>query len=163
MDKLFITITPESVKESFRRILEADPLLPLKLGGTMTIEQLKKLIEEAQTKAQLKEIVESINPDKGCALKDGDWAHLTYLLGKRNGEIEDQYTISTMTHKGFAARVEYSDEDGCFIGHIAGILDVVGFHGGSVAELKAAFEEAVENYLEICREHGVEPTKIDDM
>lgn len=67
--------------------------------------------------------------------------------------------MSTMTHKGFAARVEYSDEDGCFIGHIAGIQDVVGFHGESVAELKAAFEEAVEDYLETCRKVGREPSR----
>ena len=67
--------------------------------------------------------------------------------------------MSTMTHKGFAARVEYSDEDGCFIGHIAGIQDVIGFHGESVAELKAAFEEAVEDYLETCRKVGREPSR----
>ena len=28
--------------------------------------------------------------------------------------------MSTMAYKGYAARIEYSDEDGCFIGHIAG-------------------------------------------
>lgn len=67
--------------------------------------------------------------------------------------------MSTMTHEGFAARVEYSEEDGCFIGHIAGMQDVVGFHGESVAELKAAFEEAVEDYLETCRKLGREPSR----
>ena len=41
-------------------------------------------------------------------------------------------TLSTMTYKSYAARLEYSDEDACFIGHVAGINDVVGFH----AELK---------------------------
>jgi hypothetical protein len=33
----------------------------------------------------------------------------------------------------------------------AGISDVIGFHGESVAELKAAFEEAVEDYLATCK------------
>jgi predicted HicB family RNase H-like nuclease len=33
-------------------------------------------------------------------------------------------------------------EDECFIGHIAGIKDVVGFHGETVSELKAAFEDS---------------------
>jgi predicted HicB family RNase H-like nuclease len=55
-----------------------------------------------------------------------------------------------MTYRGYAARIEYSDEDACFIGHIAGINDVVGFHGESVAELRAAFAEAVDDYLETC-------------
>jgi len=67
--------------------------------------------------------------------------------------------MSTMTHKGFAARVEYSDEDACFIGHIAGIQDVIGFHGESVAELRTAFEEAVEDYLETCQKLGREPNR----
>lgn len=65
--------------------------------------------------------------------------------------------MNTMTHKGFAARVEYSEEDGCFIGHVAGIRDVIGFHGESVTELRAAFEEAVDDYLETCKKLGKEP------
>lgn len=67
--------------------------------------------------------------------------------------------MNTMTHKGFAARVEYSEDDGCFIGHIAGIRDVIGFHGESVAELRTAFEEAVDDYLESCKKLGKQPNK----
>ena len=29
--------------------------------------------------------------------------------------------MNTMIYKGYAAHIEYSNEDGCFIGHIAGI------------------------------------------
>jgi len=67
--------------------------------------------------------------------------------------------MNTMEHKGFAARVEYSEEDSCFIGHIAGIRDVIGFHGESVAELRAAFEEAVDDYLATCKKLGKAPNK----
>jgi predicted HicB family RNase H-like nuclease len=67
--------------------------------------------------------------------------------------------MNTMTCKGFAARVEYSEEDGCFVGHIAGIRDVIGFHGESVAELRAAFEEAVDDYLKTCKKLGREPNR----
>ena len=67
--------------------------------------------------------------------------------------------MNTMTYKDFAARVEYSDEDACFVGHIAGIRDVVGFHGESVSELRAAFEEAVDDYLETCKRLGTEPNR----
>jgi len=55
-----------------------------------------------------------------------------------------------MNYKGYAARIEYSEEDGLFVGHIAGIRDVVGFHGESVQELRNAFEEAVTDYLDTC-------------
>jgi predicted HicB family RNase H-like nuclease len=47
--------------------------------------------------------------------------------------------MKTMTYKGYAARIEYSDEDRCFVGHIVGINDIVGFHGEPVAKLRAAF------------------------
>ena len=67
--------------------------------------------------------------------------------------------MSTMNYKGYAARIEYSDEDGCFIGHIAGIKDVIGFHAESVNELRLAFEEAVDDYLATCAKAGRAPQK----
>lgn len=67
--------------------------------------------------------------------------------------------MNTMTYKNLAARVEYSEEDGCFVGHIAGIRDVIGFHGETVAELRAAFEEAVDDYLATCKKLGQAPNK----
>jgi predicted HicB family RNase H-like nuclease len=66
---------------------------------------------------------------------------------------------NTMSYKGYSARVEYDDEDGIFVGRIAGIRDVVGFHADSVSELKEAFHEAVEDYLETCASIGKEPQK----
>jgi predicted HicB family RNase H-like nuclease len=67
--------------------------------------------------------------------------------------------MKTMTYRGYAAHIEYSDEDACFVGHIAGIRDVVGFHGESVPELRAAFEEAVDDYLDTCEKVGRAPSK----
>nr|VFJ51038.1 MAG: hypothetical protein BECKFW1821A_GA0114235_10306 [Candidatus Kentron sp. FW]VFJ66915.1 MAG: hypothetical protein BECKFW1821B_GA0114236_11236 [Candidatus Kentron sp. FW] len=67
--------------------------------------------------------------------------------------------MNIMTYKGYAANIEYSDDDECFIGHIAGIKDRVGFHGESVAELKEAFHEATEDYLDTCATVGKEPQK----
>ena len=67
--------------------------------------------------------------------------------------------MKTMTYQGYAARIEYSDEDGCFVGHVAGIRDVIGFHGESVAELRAAFEEAVDDYLQTCARLGRPPQR----
>ena len=67
--------------------------------------------------------------------------------------------MKTMMHKGYAARIEYSEEDGCFVGRVAGIRDVVGFHGESVAELRQAFEDAVDDYLATCEKLGRPPQK----
>lgn len=67
--------------------------------------------------------------------------------------------MNTLTHKGYAARVEFDAEDRIFHGRIAGIRDIVSFHGESVKELLAAFEEAVDDYLETCEKLGQQPNK----
>jgi predicted HicB family RNase H-like nuclease len=64
-----------------------------------------------------------------------------------------------MTYRGYAARIEYSDEDGCLIGRIAGIQDIISFHGDSVKDIRGAFKEAVDFYLETCAKRGREPQK----
>ena len=66
---------------------------------------------------------------------------------------------NTMDYKGYTASVVYSAEDECFVGHLAGINDIVGFHGDSVTELRTAFEEAVDFYLETCAKAGRAPNK----
>lgn len=64
-----------------------------------------------------------------------------------------------MNHKGFHARIEFDAEDELFVGHLAGINDVVGFHAETVADLRAAFEEAVEDYIATCAKVGKPPEK----
>lgn len=64
-----------------------------------------------------------------------------------------------MKYRGYAAFIEYSADDGCFVGHIAGINDIVGFHGESVEELRTAFVEAVDDYLETCEVLDRSPQK----
>lgn len=66
---------------------------------------------------------------------------------------------NTMTYKGYSARIEYDDEDGIFTGRIAGIRDGVGFHADTVADLREAFHEAVEDYLDTCTAIGKPPQK----
>ncbi|MDR2173785.1 MAG: type II toxin-antitoxin system HicB family antitoxin, partial [Burkholderiales bacterium] len=67
--------------------------------------------------------------------------------------------MNAMTYKGYAARVEYDAEDRIFVGHLAGIRDIVGFHGSSVDELEAAFHESVDDYLAACEKLGQKPDK----
>ena len=61
---------------------------------------------------------------------------------------------NAMTYKGYTARIGYDDEDGIFTGRIAGIQDGVGFHADTVQDLRRAFHEAVEDYLETCTKIG---------
>ena len=66
---------------------------------------------------------------------------------------------NSMKYKGYSAHIEYSEEDKCLVGHIAGITDIVGFHADTVPELQEAFEEAVEDYLETCEKLNKPPQK----
>jgi predicted HicB family RNase H-like nuclease len=67
--------------------------------------------------------------------------------------------MSVMTYKGYTARIEYDDDDEIFFGNLAGIRDGVGFHADTVADLKAAFHEAVDDYIETCAKIGKDPQK----
>ena len=53
-------------------------------------------------------------------------------------------------YKNYYTSVHFSAVDDVFYGKIVGINDLVSFEGSSVKELKTAFEEAVEDYLDIC-------------
>jgi len=66
---------------------------------------------------------------------------------------------NVMNYKGYSVRIEYDDEDGILFGQIAGIRDGVGFHADSVEELRSAFHEAVDDYLETCTKTGKTPQK----
>ncbi len=62
--------------------------------------------------------------------------------------------MNMMKYKGYIAHIEYDDDDSIFVGHLAGIKDIVGFHATTVSELEIAFHESVDNYIAISEETG---------
>ena len=66
---------------------------------------------------------------------------------------------NTMSYKGYTARVEFDALDRIFFGRLAGIRDIITFHGTTVDELETAFKEAVDDYLATCAKLGEEPNK----
>lgn len=66
---------------------------------------------------------------------------------------------NAMSYNGYTGTVEYSEEDNCLFGRIAGISDIISYEGESVSELRTAFEEAVDDYLAHCAKLGKEPNK----
>jgi predicted HicB family RNase H-like nuclease len=60
-----------------------------------------------------------------------------------------------LKYKNFIATIRYREEDGAFIGRIEGIHSVVSFEGQSVEELKSAFRDAAESYLDFCNRKGI--------
>jgi predicted HicB family RNase H-like nuclease len=55
-------------------------------------------------------------------------------------------------YKGFLGSVSFSAEDEILHGKIECIEDLILYKGGSVTEIKNAFKEAVEDYIEICKQ-----------
>ena len=65
-----------------------------------------------------------------------------------------------MEYKGYWAEIRYSDEDGCFCGKIEGLKDtLISFEGNTVEELKKDFKEAIDFYLDNCKEANEVPEK----
>ena len=65
-----------------------------------------------------------------------------------------------MKYKGYWAEIKYSDEDECFCGIIEGLKnDIISFEGTTVKELKKDFKDAIDHYLEVCKEYGDTPEK----
>jgi len=64
-----------------------------------------------------------------------------------------------LTYKDYIGSVHFNAEDEIFFGKIEGIEDLVTFEGNTVQELKAAFEEAVLDYIDLCQKHSKELEK----
>jgi predicted HicB family RNase H-like nuclease/uncharacterized protein (DUF433 family) len=64
-----------------------------------------------------------------------------------------------MEYKGYIARIDYDDEAGMFHGEVVTLRDVVTFAGESVAELRRAFQESVDDYLAFCAARNEAPGK----
>lgn len=64
-----------------------------------------------------------------------------------------------LTYRGYAARIEFDAEDRLFVGRVAGITDIVTFHGECVGELEQAFHDAVDGYIAMSEKLGRSPQK----
>ena len=64
-----------------------------------------------------------------------------------------------MEYQGYIGRVEFDDAAGIFHGEVVNLRDVITFQGHSVAELKQAFQESVDDYLAFCASRGEEADK----
>ena len=62
-----------------------------------------------------------------------------------------------MNYKGFIGNVEYDDEARIFSGEVINTRAVITFQGTSVDEIEKEFHASVDDYLEWCKEDGVEP------
>jgi len=59
-----------------------------------------------------------------------------------------------LIYKDFLDSTHFNAVDEVFFGKIEGIDDLISFEGTSVQELKKSFEQAVDDYIVLCRESG---------
>jgi len=64
-----------------------------------------------------------------------------------------------MRYRGYEAHVEFDDEAAIFHGEVIDIRDVITFQGESVKDVRKAFKDSVDDYLEFCADRGEEPEK----
>ncbi len=67
--------------------------------------------------------------------------------------------MSMMNHEGYIATVELDEEAGLFHGEVINTRDVLTFQGQTFEELRTAFADTVDDYIEWCRERGKEPER----
>jgi predicted HicB family RNase H-like nuclease len=64
-----------------------------------------------------------------------------------------------MEYKGYVGHVEFDDEAGVFHGEVINLRDVVTFQGETARQVRKAFRDSVDDYLEFCEERGESPEK----
>ena len=64
-----------------------------------------------------------------------------------------------MEYKGYIGHVEFDDEADIFHGEVINTRDVITFQGKTVDEIKQAFRDSVEDYLDYCAKLGQTPEK----
>ena len=62
-------------------------------------------------------------------------------------------------YKGFKGSCEYSKEGICFYGKLIGINDLISYEADNIENLKVEFENAVDDYLQMCKEINKTPEK----
>lgn len=65
----------------------------------------------------------------------------------------------TLEYNGFQGSLDFDAETDVMYGKILHINDLVTYEADSLKELRIAFEEAVDDYIDTCKQLGLEPEK----
>jgi predicted HicB family RNase H-like nuclease len=64
-----------------------------------------------------------------------------------------------LKHKGYTGSFEYDADEDILFGRVIDVDAVITFYGVSIDEIKIAFKESVETYLETCALKNIIPKK----
>ncbi len=65
----------------------------------------------------------------------------------------------SMKYKGYYGSIHYDVDEPIFYGELEFIKALVSYEAKGAAGIKKAFEEAVDDYLSMCRKEHIEPEK----
>ena len=66
---------------------------------------------------------------------------------------------NTIEYKNYVGSVEFSENDCVFFGKVLGIHSLISYEGSTAKELIDDFHNAVDTYLEECKQTGKNPEK----
>ena len=64
-----------------------------------------------------------------------------------------------LKYKGYFTKIEYDAGSKVLFGKIEGINSLINFESENTNDIESAFHKAVDDYLSICAEKGIEPEK----
>ena len=67
-----------------------------------------------------------------------------------------------LSYRGYTATIEYDDDDKLWHGKLDKIHDMINFHSFKAEEIEREFHNAVNDYLDFCKELGKKPEEPHD-
>lgn len=67
--------------------------------------------------------------------------------------------MNHLTYKGYTAEVEFDADEGILYGRVLDLRDIITFQSESTADIVQEFHTSVDEYLDFCKEQGIEPAK----
>lgn len=67
-----------------------------------------------------------------------------------------------LSYRGYTATIEYDDDDKLWHGKLDKIHDMINFHSLKAEEIEREFHNAVNDYLDFCKEIGKKPEEPHD-
>ena len=67
--------------------------------------------------------------------------------------------MKNLEYKGYTGSIEYSKEDDLLYGKVLGLKGLISYEGKTGKELEDDFKEAINAYLDDCKNEGIKPEK----
>ncbi|NJP37457.1 type II toxin-antitoxin system HicB family antitoxin [Alkalicoccus luteus] len=67
--------------------------------------------------------------------------------------------MTILTYKGYTGVIDLDVDEGILHGEVVDLKDTITFQGETIPEMKKAFHDSVDDYLDFCASEGVQPEK----